>query len=144
YTPENNFTNLVISSDKLTDGEYSLWLGDTRLKVAKQEGNMGMGGRMPMGERMEGMPEPPEGERPPMENMPNVERPPMGEMPIPTERPKMPDGQERPEGMPEIPDGKTPTKEQFEQRNKERLNLEYKDTFTIEKGANYFMVQVGE
>lgn len=117
YTPENNFTNLVISSDKISEGEYSLWLGDTRLKVAKREGNLSMhGGMPPIGE-------PPEYEM--------GGRHPMGEMPIPTELPKM-------------PDGKTPTKEQFEKRNKERIKLEYKDTFTIEKGANYFMVQVSE
>ena len=93
-----------------------------------------MGGRMPMGERPEGMPERPEG-------MPKGERQPKGEMPIPTELSKMPDGKGRPEGM---PNGKTPTKEQFEQRNNERLNLEYNDTFKIEKGANYFMVNISE
>lgn len=128
YSPENNFTNMVISSDKLTDGEYSLWLGDVKLQVAKLEKNLSMhGGGMPKGERPEGMPEPPEG----MQKRPDGERPHMGEIPEGMEPPKM-------------PDGKTPTKEQFEERNKERLNLEYKDTFKIEKGENYFMVSTIE
>lgn len=129
YTPENNFTNIVMSSGGMSEGEYSLWHGDKLLKVAKTDGNMGMHGRMPMGERPEGMPEPPEGK---MGDRPQMgERPPKGEMPIPTE-------------VPEMPDGKTPTKEWFEERNKERLKLEYNDTFKVEKGANYFMVQMGE
>ncbi len=120
YTPENNFANIVMSSAKLSEGEYSLWLGDIQLKVAKTDGGIGMGGRMPIGERPEGMPD-----------MPRDMKRPDGERPIPTELPKM-------------PDGKTPTKEQFEERNKERLNLEYKDTFKIEKGENYFMVKTSE
>ena len=58
YTPANDFSNLVFSSDKLTEGEYNLWAGDERLAVAKVEGMMGMlGGRPPMGERPEGMPQ---------------------------------------------------------------------------------------
>jgi len=140
YTPENSFTNFVMSSDKLTEGEYSLWCGDKQLKVAKSEGNMKMhGGMPPMGERPEGMPEMADGGMKKRQH--EGERPPMGEMPIPTELPKMPDGQGRPEGM---PGGKTPTKEDFEKRNQERMNLEYSDTFKIEKGENYFMVKTSE
>ena len=129
YTPENNFTNMVISDGNLAEGEYSLWLGDTKLKVARVERNLSMhGGMPPMGNIPEGMPM---GERPPMENMAEGERPQRGEKPIPTE-------------LPEMPDGKTPTKEQFEKRNNERLKLEYHDTFKIEKGENYFMVSTIE
>lgn len=128
YTPSNDFTNIVISSPELTEGEYSLWLGNNNLKVAKSDGKAGMHGGMPqMGERPEEMPGRPEGNMGERPERKMEERPPMGQKPIPTEVPKM-------------PDGKTPTKEQFEEWNKKRMNLEYSDTFTVEKGENYFMV----
>ena len=140
YTPSNDFTNLVVSSKELVEGEYSLWCGDTQLKVAKLEGNMGMRGGMPMGERPEGEPARSGGER----KFPDGTHP-VGEKP---ERIKQ--GEEMPDGMtpPDFareerePQGKTPTKEHFEKMKNERLNLEYAETFKIEKGANYFAVSM--
>lgn len=129
YTPENSFTNLVFSSDRLTDGEYSLWLGDKQLKVAT---GGGMGGRMPMG-----LP-PEDGERP---NIPEGERPQRPE----NAEPRGPRGEFlKGEEPPKLPGGKTPGKEFFEERNNERMKLEYRDTFTIKAGANQFMVSMGE
>lgn len=150
YTPENNFTNLVISSDKISEGEYSLWLGDTQLKVAKFEGNMGMGGGKPMGERPEGMPDGEMDEKPqrqPMENMPEGQTPPAPQEG--QEPPEMPDGQGKPGGMRGpggmSPDGEKPQMPEGEKgKMQERIEAEYNDTFKIEKGANYFMVQAAE
>lgn len=169
---ENNFTNLVFSSDKLTEGEYSLWSGENKLRVAKTQGGMGMGGGMPpMRQQPGGEREFPEGtqamgERPSGEfkNPDGSFEKREGNREIPNGAPQM---RERPEGMPgspegmppmgEMPDGmtppdferggmvppeKTPTKEQFEKMNNERLNFEYSDTFKIEKGANYFAVEI--
>ena len=115
--PVNDFSNIVFSSDKLTEGEYSLWRNEEQLGVARMEQGTGMhGGRPPMGERPNDEFKPPEG------------MPPIGE---------------RPEGMPQdFPkDGKTPAKEHFDKTNNERLKLEYKDTFKIESGANFFIVE---
>lgn len=124
YTPDNDFSNLVFSSNTLAEGEYSLWADDERLGVAKVEGMMGMhGGRPPMGERPDGDFKPPEG------------MPPVGERPEGRVPPEMPKDGKMPEGM------KPPEFNRGEKgQQSERLNLEYSDSFEIKKGANNFMV----
>lgn len=120
--PENDFSKLVISSDKLKDGEYNLWCDEKQLDVAKMEGVGGMhGGMPPMGER-------PEGEFKPHEGMP-----PKGEMPEGMTPPDFPKDGKIPHG--ERPDGEKNPQSQ-------RFNLEYSKTFKIEKGANTFIVAV--
>lgn len=75
-TPSNDFTYLIISSDKLTAGTYTLWQGDTQLAASK--GDMGgFRGGFPDNER----PQPPEGM----------------EFPKDGERPQLPEGMEPPE-----------------------------------------------
>ncbi len=117
YTAPNAFTYLVMSSEELKEGTYTLWKNDVQMSVAKTEGNMpGMmmpGGGFPGGEFPGG--EFPDGERP---QMPEGEFP-EGEFPgggFPGgdfaggefkggERPQMPEG-EFPEG--EFPGGGFP------------------------------------
>ncbi len=123
----NDFTYLVVSSNELTAGTYTLWQGETKLSASAGEGGMGMmggfgggqggfgGGQMPengempeMGEMPEGMempeqgamPEMPEGmERPENGEMPEgMEKPEDGQMPEGFEPGEMPEGMERPEG----------------------------------------------
>lgn len=89
-TPSNDFQYLYIVSDNLKMGTYSLWLGDTQLKL--KEGVVNNGGtpggmnppEMPEGEMPEGMnpPEKPEGEMPEGMNPPEK---PGGERPTPPE-----------------------------------------------------------
>ena len=60
-TPENDFTYLIISSDKVTAGTYTLWNGETQLAASEGDMGGGMPGGFTGGER----PEMPEGmERP--------------------------------------------------------------------------------
>ena len=127
YATKNAFTYLIISSEDLTEGDYTLWQGETQLSGSKATA---LQGGMPNGERPENpigrpgqtpdgeMPEPPNGQRP---------EPPNGQMPEPPngERPEFPDG-ERPE-MPEIPDG-------FNGFTDSKVSV----TFKITKGGNYF------
>lgn len=147
FKAENDFSILVVSSDKLVEGEYSFWKDDVQLTASKGQ-MMGMGGfrfempdgQMPDGELPDGMerPEMPNGEmfegmeRPEMPNgeMPEeMERPEMpdGEMHEGTERPEMPDG-EMPEGMerPEMPNGEMPE------------GMESSEIFVIEAKDNNF------
>jgi len=74
-TPENDFTNLIISMRGLSEGNYTLWSEYKQLAGASGEGMMrgpGMNGggmkEMPEGEAPEGMerPDMPRGERPEM------------------------------------------------------------------------------
>ncbi len=64
-TPNNDFQYLILSSPIITEGEYTLWQGDTQLSASKGGGQMGgIGGGMgrPEGEMPEGeVPEKPEG-----------------------------------------------------------------------------------
>lgn len=99
-TPANDFSIMILASDDLQEGIYTLWQGETQLAVS--QGNM-MGGGMPQNMERPEMPEggempegmiPPEGMEPPAEGqMPEgMEPPPDGEMPQleEKERPEMP------------------------------------------------------
>jgi len=118
FAPQNSFTNLVISDAGLSPGEYTIWQGDTQLKVsALQAGKIG-GGGMPMGEHPDGMSK---GERPEIPKRPDGEKP-----------PEMPDGNGK-RGM--RPGGGMQGK---------FGDVEYADTFTVTKGANQFIVSIRE
>jgi len=85
WTPANDFTILVVSSEALLPGEYTLWMDETQLGTSGGE-VFGFGGRPPMGGfDPDKRPEPPEGFAP--ENMP-----------------KLPEGF-APENMPKPPEG---------------------------------------
>lgn len=118
FAPQNSFTNLVISDAGLSPGEYTIWQGDTQLKVsALQAGKIG-GGGMPMGEHPDGMSK---GERPEIPKRPDGEKP-----------PEMPDGNGK-RGM--RPGGGMQGK---------FGDVEYVDTFTVTKGVNQFIVSIKE
>lgn len=141
--PFNDFTYLVVSGEALTEGTYSVWMGDTQLSGAMSAGAMGGPGMMGPGNGAEGerpeMPEMPEmferaeGERPEMpENgeipeMPERAEGERPEMPENGERPEMPENGERPE-MPE--DGEMPGNVSAEELSTE---------FEITTGGNYYM-----
>ena len=123
--PENDFSNLILSSATLAEGDYSLYCGDTLLKAAP--GRFG-GGMRPMGgmERPEGM-ELPEGERP---------EPPEG-MEFPEgERPTWPDGE-----RPEMPEGMTPPEGGFGGRGGQMGDIaDASEIFTVKPEENMFTV----
>ncbi len=97
-TPSNDFTYLIVSTDNLAAGTYTLWQGNTQLAASK--GDMGSGfpggmmGGFPGG--MQGgfsggeMPQMPEG----------IQIPEGGQMP---EGVEIPEGMEIPEGIPQMP-----------------------------------------
>lgn len=136
-TPVNDFTYLVVSGETLTEGTYSLWMGDTQLAGATLGGAMGGPGMMRPGmggmsfgdgERLE-MPE--NGEMPQMPEGAEGERP---EMPEDGEMPQMPEGAEgeRPE-MPE--NGTKPDMGNSQELSTAELSTE----FQITAGGNYYM-----
>lgn len=109
-TPEEDFTTLVMESEELVSGTYTLWCGDVQYAaMAETAGGMGMGGMMPGGmEIPEGFEMPEGGEMPSMGELPEGgELPSMGEMPEGVEMPSMggmPEGVEM-SGMGELPEG---------------------------------------
>lgn len=118
FTPKNDFSQLVVSSAKLSEGENYLLCGDERLKTASVE----LPGGMPRGER-------PDGEKPNFEGKTPPERPQNGESPGGNggKRPADFNG-EMPEGFrsqPNIP---------FDESS-------LSDTFDIKKGQNTFLVK---
>ena len=124
-TPTNDFQYLILSSPVITEGNYTLWQGDTQLSAGMGGGMMGGMGR-------------PEGERP---DMPEGERPEMPE----GEKPEMPDG--------EMPEGNPPAFPQDSHPHGGQKpggmggpnigmggNGESSNTLTITAGANYFQI----
>jgi len=128
-TPENDFSILILSSENLKEGKYTLWNGETQLSGYSSENGMKghggfVGGMMKPGDMPEGIEKPQEGTMPP-------------------EGFTKPDGTRRPEGfnkperteMPnetEVPDEiKIPNRGQ--QQNGEKIT-----EFEIVKGGNYF------
>ena len=106
YSPENDFSYLIISSEQLAEGTYTLWKDNSQLSVigGNMHGDMGgPGGQKPGGMQIPEAHEIPEGQ------MPQGEPPekPEGEMPqgyLPQgERPEMPEGQTPQNERPEIP-----------------------------------------
>lgn len=134
YKLKNGFTYLIVAGDYLTEGEYSLWNGDSAVSVATTKQN---GGQMPRPDFSEDMTMPEGMEKP--ENMderpekPNDFEPPkdMEGMTLPEnmgERPEKPEDMTRPDGM---MGGKNPMNGSI---NSENLS----STFTITKGENQF------
>ncbi len=123
--PENSFTYLIFSDEKLMEGTYTMWQDDTQLAGMAAAGGMGMGfrGGMQDGE----MPQMPEGAEPP-EGWKD------GKMP------QMPEGMEPPEGWKdgEMPtDGRGGGKGGFRGQNSS-VSGEVTPKFQIQNGGNYF------
>ena len=101
YKPENDFTYLIVSSEELVAGTYTLWQGETQLAASAGSMMGGFGGQRPEGmELPEGMQFPGDGQ------MPDFGSPEEGEMPEGMYRPEkgeMPDMQ--------LPEGITPPEE---------------------------------
>ncbi len=127
YTPQNDFSCLILSSQQLTEGTYTLWNGNTQLSVAEQTMSGGQGGPMPGGMQ------PPEG----MEMPENMEFP-EGKFPE-GERPEMPEGMEMPENM-EFPEDKFPEGERPEGDSVMNLVTGTQPQFELKNGGNYYMV----
>lgn len=123
-TPANGFTGMILASDEILPGNYTLWQGETQLAgISSEDGMTSMPPRMdvPNGEQPQ---EPPEGGVPGefMEKMPR----PDGEQP-----PEPPEG-----GVPgEFPEG---MQRPGEGRFGARADGEVSAAFRIEKGGNYF------
>lgn len=118
YSPTNDFSYLIISSDSLVPGTYTLWCGDRQLAVSLTEsGNNGRPGGM-AGAR----PDMPQGERPAMPD---------------GERPAIPQG-ERPEGM---EDGNFPQDGRTGKGGRQDFGTaaEMSTSVVIDKGGNYFV-----
>lgn len=111
FTPKNDFSQLVVSSAKLSEGENFLLCGDERLKTASVE----LPGSMPRGER-------PDGGRPDFEGK------------APPERPQK--GKKRPEDF----NGKMPA-DFRSQPNIPVDESSLSDTFEVKKGQNTFIVK---
>lgn len=145
---ENRFTYLIVSGEKLTAGDYTLWNNDTQLAGVKAQNAMGgMGGTPPQApadgtEFPEGMTMP--------EGMTRPEKPEGMTMPEGAEPPEKPEGMTMPEGAepPEKPEGMTmpegaepPSKPDGMQRpneNPQEVNGEKSSVFKVENGGNYF------
>lgn len=151
YAPKNDFSYLIVAGDELTEGDYTLWQGDTQLSAFKSDK---MQGGVAMGERPE-MPEDfnpdemPEGFEPP-EKSDGMEKPEKQN----GQPPQMPGGEMTQGERPEMPEGFTPP----EMQNGERPQMpedtenmtppdnfggmaptgETSTTFTIAKGGNQF------
>lgn len=136
FTPENDFSILILSDNQLVDGEYTFWKDDKQLTATSGQ-MMGMGGfRMDMPEDMEKF-DKPDGEFPEGMERPEI---PEGEIPEDMERPEMPDG-EFPESMerPEKPDGEMPNQENGHFNHFGKMeNVESSTSFVIEGKENIF------
>lgn len=122
YAPTNDFTYLFISDDKLKEGDYTFWQGDTQL-AAMSGGNMDGRPQMPTDEAQP--PQMPDGESFDPNQSPDGQRPQMPQ----GERPELPNG--------EIPQGERPD---FHggMGNNGMASGEVSTTFTIVKGENQF------
>src|SRR5699024_7608116 len=141
WTPENDFTYLVVSSPDLTAGDYTLWQGDTQLAGSASDTMGGPGGGRPMDGG-----EPPEDfdpqQSPEGEAIPEGERPqrPDGEVPensdgeAPADRPELPEGETPPDGA-ERPAGGRGFGGGGGQMTAEDLS----ETFALTDGGNFFI-----
>ncbi|MBQ4645443.1 MAG: carbohydrate-binding domain-containing protein [Clostridia bacterium] len=134
YKPINDFTYLLVAGDYLTEGEYSLWNGDSVISVATTKQGSG---QMPRPEFSEDMTMPEEMEKP--ENI--GERP---EKPDDFEPPKDMENMMHPENMgerPEMPENMTPPDGLMggkKPMNGNIISENLSSTFTITKGGNQF------
>ncbi|MBQ3258453.1 MAG: carbohydrate-binding domain-containing protein [Oscillospiraceae bacterium] len=140
WTPDAAYSYVIMSAPTLTEGDYTLWSGDTQLQHSGTAG--GFGNRGPMG-NMGGM-QPPEGfdpenmQRPEGMELPegfdpeNMQRPEGMELPegFDPENMQRPESMERPEAMrrPEGEDGMLPE------------SGEASEVFTITAGGNWFVM----
>lgn len=122
YLPENDFSYLILSSDQLAEGNYTLWKDDTQLSAAVTNTGEGMGGKP-------GGPKPPEG----------MEMPTGGEMP----QGQVPKG-EFPQGQPpEKPEGEMPQGEHGGKPGKDFIMdfvSDPKPELEIKSGGNHFII----
>ena len=134
WAPVNDFTNLVVSSDALTEGSYTLWQGAQQLSVSAGSQGGGFGGMTPPADFAPGAV--PEGFDP--NHMPqggfnggNFTMPEgfdPNQMPQGSQMPEMPGGMQPPQGMGGGMGGAMdPT--------------DFSAEFTLVPGANYFNVQ---
>lgn len=93
-TPNNDFTDLIVSNDNLAVGTYTLWQGNTQLAASKGDMGDGFPGGM-MGGFPGGMPD---GEVPVMPE--DGQKP---QMPEGGQMPQMPEGMEPPESILPMP-----------------------------------------
>lgn len=139
----NQFTCLIVSSPNLSEGDYSLFNGETKLQGVKASDLMAGGA-----------PQPPEGmsmpeNMQPSEGMTRPEKPEGMTVPEGMSRPEMPEGMTAPEGMsrPEIPEDMTipegmsaPEMHQFPGNISQKDDIsEASEIFKITKGGNYFV-----
>lgn len=145
-TPANDFTYLIVSSDKLVEGNYTLWNKDAQL--GHNESQFG-GGRGPGGfggkdfkpeefETKEGetFPEMPKGERPTPpegETFPERGKKP-DDMPTLAEGETMPEHDNVPNDMPTFAEGETPSMPE----DKNLIDNTMTETFKITNGGNTF------
>ncbi len=137
YSPTNDFTYLLVAGDKLVEGDYTFWQGDTQLCAYS---NTGMQNENPM-DNMQQPPENINGEQP--EKPEDMENPPenLGEMGNP---PKMPNAIEIPDGeIPQMPNGERPERPNGMggmggMGGIGMMNGEASTTFTIKQGGNQF------
>ncbi len=160
YAPENSFSYLIMSDPKMTEGNYTLWAGDTQLAGSAGEngggfgfgfGGMGGGrpggmpenfapGNMPEGFDPDSMPEGMKpGEMPEnfdMENMPEEFK--SGEMPEGFGGGNAPQAPNGGQGMPggERPDGRGDRGDRGEAGN--TASTELSTEFAITAGGSYF------
>ncbi len=133
-TPKNDFSVLIISSDDLKKGTYSLYMDETPLAYSST-GTNGFGGKRPFGEMPDGEGlQMPEG----MEKPDFTDRPqrPEGEdflRPEDGERPSLPEGMEIPENM--KPEDGTFNPGRFGSGG---YTGEQNKEFVIQKGGNNF------
>ena len=130
--PENAFSELIVSSPELAEGDCTLWCGDVQLvhggAIGGEEPRGGMG--EPFGK--DGTQMPPEGERP---------EPPNGEMRNDGVRPEKPDGERRepPEGFPgDVPDGQKRPPQGDPPPMSMGGTEESSENFAISVGGNFF------
>ena len=145
--PQNDFTYLIVASESLSAGDYTLWCEDTRLEGVSAQGMGGHAGFSPDGEKPEDFskPEamtPPEGfedmSRPEKhDGMPENMTPPEGFEDF--SRPEMPEGMTPPEGFEDMPrpEGERPGGMQRPDGFGGEMG-EASVTFTIKDGENYF------
>lgn len=109
--PVNDFTYFIISSADLTEGAYSVWMGETQLVGVLSEGGMigfGMGGMPQGGEKPEGM--------------------------------EMPEGMERPEGLQMPGNGEKPEEMERPEEGQFTANEEASIEFAVTAGGNYYKI----
>ena len=147
YTAENSFSYLILSGPDLKAGDHTLWQGDTRLQGMASEGfGMGPGMGFQPGQMPEGMDIPGGMDFPADMEMPEGMDIPGG-MDFP-EGMDIPGGMDFSEGM-EMPEGMTPPEGMGKPGERpggfgggagRQPEGAAEDTFTIQKGANYFAV----